>query len=103
MTARLDWYGCATFRLTVGSLVIGVKKMLRKLLTPILQRQVAYNAANARATGGPGLDFDYNFTLKFLGYRHRLISGESRASTRNFESISGENRFALILVKSCHG
>src|SRR5947209_17125898 len=22
MTARLDWYGCATFRLTVGSLVI---------------------------------------------------------------------------------
>ncbi len=22
MTARLDWYGCATFRLTVGSLVL---------------------------------------------------------------------------------
>src|SRR5260370_39580595 len=22
MTAKLDWYGCATFRLTVGSLVI---------------------------------------------------------------------------------
>ena len=40
----------ASHRAVFGSLVIGLKKMLRKLLTPILQRQVAYNAANARAT-----------------------------------------------------
>src|SRR5436309_6093803 len=34
----------------VGPLVVAAKKALRKLLTPILDRQVAYNAASARVT-----------------------------------------------------
>ena len=33
-----------------GPLVVAAKKILRKLLTPILERQVGYNAANARVT-----------------------------------------------------
>lgn len=37
-------------RPVVGSLVIFVKRLLRKLLTPILERQVAYNIANTRVT-----------------------------------------------------
>lgn len=35
-------------RRILGPFVVLVKKMLRKLLTPILTRQVAYNAANTR-------------------------------------------------------
>lgn len=35
-------------RRILGPLVVFAKKILRKLLTPILTRQVAYNAANAR-------------------------------------------------------
>jgi len=35
-------------RRILGPFVVFVKKVLRKLLTPILERQVAYNAANAR-------------------------------------------------------
>ena len=35
-------------RRILGPLVVFVKKVLRQLLTPILTRQVAYNAANAR-------------------------------------------------------
>jgi 2-polyprenyl-3-methyl-5-hydroxy-6-metoxy-1,4-benzoquinol methylase len=34
----------------IGSLVVAVKNILRKLLTPILQRQVSYNAAVALVT-----------------------------------------------------
>ena len=34
----------------IGPLVVAAKKALRKLLTPILDRQVAYNAASARVT-----------------------------------------------------
>jgi len=37
-------------RLLIGSFVVAVKRLLRKLLTPTLERQVAYNAANARVT-----------------------------------------------------
>ena len=36
-------------RAVVGSVVTVLKRILRKLLTPILERQVAYNAANTRA------------------------------------------------------
>jgi SAM-dependent methyltransferase len=35
-------------RRVLGAFVIFVKKILRRLLTPMLERQVAYNAANAR-------------------------------------------------------
>jgi SAM-dependent methyltransferase len=37
-------------RRILGPLLIAVKKVLRKLLTPILERQTAYNAANVRVT-----------------------------------------------------
>lgn len=40
----------ASHRPLIGSVVVGVKRLLRKLLTPILERQVAYNRANARVT-----------------------------------------------------
>jgi O-antigen chain-terminating methyltransferase len=35
-------------RRILGSLVLGTKKVVRKLLAPILERQVAYNAASTR-------------------------------------------------------
>ena len=35
-------------RRVLGSLVLATKKVIRKLLAPILERQVAYNAASAR-------------------------------------------------------
>jgi ubiquinone/menaquinone biosynthesis C-methylase UbiE/cell division protein FtsB len=38
----------ASHRKALGWLVILLKKMLRRLLTPILERQLAYNAANTR-------------------------------------------------------
>jgi SAM-dependent methyltransferase/molybdopterin converting factor small subunit len=38
----------------VGPLIIAVKKILLKLLTPILERQAAYNAASTRATADIG-------------------------------------------------
>src|SRR6266705_3569173 len=37
-------------RRVVGHFVVLVKKLLQKLLTPILERQLAYNAANTRVT-----------------------------------------------------
>src|SRR6266704_280638 len=37
-------------RRVVGHFVVMVKKLLQKLLTPILERQLAYNAANTRVT-----------------------------------------------------
>ena len=37
-------------RRVLGRFVVLAKKMLQKLLTPILERQVAYNAANTRVT-----------------------------------------------------
>jgi hypothetical protein len=37
-------------RRILGPLVVAVKKALRKLLTPILERQIAYNAASVRVT-----------------------------------------------------
>lgn len=37
-------------RPVLGPFVVAVKRALRKLLTPILERQVAYNAATARVT-----------------------------------------------------
>ena len=40
----------ASHRPVVGSFVILVKRLLRKLLTPILERQVAYNRVHARVT-----------------------------------------------------
>jgi hypothetical protein len=38
----------ASHRKILGSLVVGLKRTLRKLLTPILTRQASYNATNAR-------------------------------------------------------
>lgn len=40
----------ASHRRLVGPLLVTLKKVFRKLLTPYLDRQVAYNAANARVT-----------------------------------------------------
>jgi O-antigen chain-terminating methyltransferase len=40
----------ASHRRIVGPLLVALKKVLRKLLTPILERQSAYNAASARVT-----------------------------------------------------
>lgn len=40
----------ASHRWLIGPLLVAVKKTLRKLLTPILERQTAYNAANGRVT-----------------------------------------------------
>jgi hypothetical protein len=40
----------SSHRSLVGPLVVAIKKALRMLLTPILDRQVAYNAANVRVT-----------------------------------------------------
>src|ERR687888_630942 len=37
-------------RKALGRLVVSAKQVLRKLLTPILERQSTYNAANARVT-----------------------------------------------------
>ena len=37
-------------RRVLGRFVVLAKKMLQKLLTPILERQLAYNAANTRVT-----------------------------------------------------
>src|SRR5262245_22676898 len=34
----------------VGLMVVWAKKLLQKLLTPVLERQSAYNAANARVS-----------------------------------------------------
>src|SRR5438093_712995 len=66
------------------------------------------HATNARASGGPGLNLYDNFAAllfrgEFLGRSNRFISGRGDAATRNFESVGGENGFALIFVKSCHG
>src|SRR5437588_6660774 len=68
----------------------------------------AGHPANARASGGPGLDLDDHFAAhlaahKSFGRRHGLISGRSGAATRNLESVNGKNGFALIFVKSRHG
>lgn len=38
----------ASHRMVLGSLVLLAKKIVRKLLTPVLSRQTAYNAANLR-------------------------------------------------------
>ena len=35
--------------------------------------------------------------------RHRVICGGGGPATRDLESVLGENGFALIFVKSCHG
>lgn len=40
----------ASRRRVLGPFVVTMKRVLRKLLTPILERQVAYNAATARVT-----------------------------------------------------
>src|SRR5437868_10233526 len=61
----------------------------------------------AGSPSGPSLDFDDDFATllvqEFLGHRHRLIGGRGGATARNFESVSCEDGFALIFVKSCHG
>jgi hypothetical protein len=63
--------------------------------------------AKAGAPGRPGLNLDDYFAVltagEFLGRRHSIISGGDGAATGNFESVGGENGFALIFVKSCHG
>jgi hypothetical protein len=40
----------SSHRRIVGPLVVAIKKALRKLLKPLVDRQVAYNAANMRVT-----------------------------------------------------
>src|ERR1700736_1547399 len=60
------------------------------------------------APGRAGLALDaYACALlvrgEFLGHDHRFISGRHCPAARNLESVGGENCFALILVKSCHG
>ena len=60
------------------------------------------HAADTGASGCPGLDFDYDFAVKFPGDGHRFISGGRGPTARNLESVSGKNGFALIFVKSCH-
>jgi O-antigen chain-terminating methyltransferase len=39
-----------SYRRVVGSVVVAVRKVLRRLLAPMLDRQVAYNAASTRVT-----------------------------------------------------
>jgi len=43
--------GFVSHRQILGGVVVGLKQTLRKLLTPILGRQAAYNAMNARVAG----------------------------------------------------
>jgi hypothetical protein len=40
---------------------------------------------------------------EFLRGRDRFVSSRRCSAARNFESVGGENGFALIFVKSCRG
>jgi SAM-dependent methyltransferase len=60
----------SSHRRIVGSLVIAVKKVLRKLLTPILERQSAYNAVNVRVTT------HIRDWIETLAHQQALVSGQ---------------------------
>src|SRR5436309_2504569 len=60
------------------------------------------DSADACATGSPGLNLDDNCAAEFLRDGDRFIDGRCCAATRDLESIRGEDRFALIFVKSSH-
>src|SRR4029453_8299276 len=61
------------------------------------------HATNACSPSRPSLNLDDHFNAEFFRRGHSVISGRSCAPTRNLKSVGGENGFALILVKSCHG
>src|SRR5258705_13701387 len=47
---NIEHVSFTSHRRIVGPLLVAIKKVLRKLLTPILERQSTYNAASARVT-----------------------------------------------------
>jgi O-antigen chain-terminating methyltransferase len=61
-------------RRVLGPLVGAVKRILQKLLTPILERQVAYNAANVRAIG----TLDRQLRREILATEARLRDAQSQ-------------------------
>ena len=61
------------------------------------------HAADAGATGRPGLDLDHHFAAEFLGGGYSFIGRGSGAAARNLEPVRGENFLALIFVESSHG
>jgi len=65
------------------------------------------DSADTGATGCPRLDLDHNLgaisAAQLLRCSNRFIGRVRGASTRNFESVSGENFFALIFVQSGPG
>jgi hypothetical protein len=66
------------------------------------------HATNTGASGRPSLNLDNDFggflaRGEFLRYRDSFISSRNGKTAWDLESVGGENRFALIFVKSCHG
>src|SRR5437773_285702 len=77
------------------------------------------HATNTGAPSGPGLNLDNDFggflvrqsdglvprraRGEFLRYRDSFISSRNGTTAWDLESVGGENGFALIFVKSCHG
>ena len=80
----------------------------RRVTAHIIRSLGKHHATHAGPPGCPGLNLDDDFAAllaasKFLRRHDRVISGRSSAATRNLESVGGQDRFALILVQSCHG
>src|SRR5574338_1522653 len=72
------------------------------MLAHVLRFTSERDASDACASGGPRLDFNYNFVAQLLRRRDRFLDTGCGPTARDFESICRQNRFTLIFVKSGH-
>jgi SAM-dependent methyltransferase len=101
-------------RRVLGRLVVVAKKMLQQLLMPILERQVAYNAANTRLTSS--LWEQLNILLQQQAevsqalrveaekntteWTARIVEWERIAARLKTESVLQERRITLLLEEA---
>jgi O-antigen chain-terminating methyltransferase len=86
----------SSHRWILGPLLVAVKKALRKLLTPVLDQQVAYNAANVR------MITHVKASLEALDDQYALISAQletlerDRADLQDLVSLSGTAQAQVV-------
>src|SRR5258708_37104745 len=84
MTAKLDWYGCATFRLTVGSLVIFLDAYIDRI----------------PGAAGTGLRADDIDQADWIGVGHTHFDhlwGAERIARRTGATIIGSHRTVRVM------
>ena len=84
----------ASHRRILGPLVVAVKKALRKLLTPILERQSAYNAASARVTT------HIRDSIEALNRQHALVSEQIETFERRQADVLFKLREEILAAQS---